>query len=153
MPSLSKNHGVIKMAVFSHCFPKKKNQQLEFLLSYWFSVWTSQGLNLGPPDYESVALTNWATSPIQGGMHAIVVMGKLQREIRDLTSWEQVTAVGLEGVKRSTTVRAIPTCGCKGTKFFLFLQIISFLFSTRMFRLTAIACIYECLCRANLLII
>ena len=29
-----------------------------------FSAWTSQGLNLGPPDYESVALTNWATSPI-----------------------------------------------------------------------------------------
>ena len=23
-----------------------------------FSSWTSQGLNLGPPDYESVALTN-----------------------------------------------------------------------------------------------
>ncbi|EFU31598.1 hypothetical protein HMPREF6485_0525, partial [Segatella buccae ATCC 33574] len=34
MPSLTKNHGVIKMAVFSHCFPEKKNQQLEFLLSY-----------------------------------------------------------------------------------------------------------------------
>ena len=27
-------------------------------------LWTSQGLNLGPPDYESVALTNWATSPV-----------------------------------------------------------------------------------------
>ena len=27
-------------------------------------VWTSLGLNQGPPDYESVALTNWATSPI-----------------------------------------------------------------------------------------
>ena len=23
-----------------------------------YSSWTSQGLNLGPPDYESVALTN-----------------------------------------------------------------------------------------------
>ena len=65
MPSLSKNHGVIKIAVFSHCFPEKKNQQLEFLLSCWFSMWTSLGLNQGPPDYESVALTNWATSPVQ----------------------------------------------------------------------------------------
>ena len=27
-------------------------------------MWTRQGLNLWPPDYESVALTNWATSPI-----------------------------------------------------------------------------------------
>ena len=27
-------------------------------------MWTSLGLNQGPPDYESVALTNWATSPM-----------------------------------------------------------------------------------------
>lgn len=33
MQSLSKNHEVFKIAVFSHCFPEKKNQQLEFLLS------------------------------------------------------------------------------------------------------------------------
>lgn len=33
MPSLSKNHEVFKIAVFSHCFRKTKNQQLEFLLS------------------------------------------------------------------------------------------------------------------------
>ena len=32
-------------------------------VSAWFSKWTSLGLNQGPPDYESVALTNWATSP------------------------------------------------------------------------------------------
>ena len=38
--------------LFSHCFRKKKNQQLEFLLNCRFSMWTSQGLNLGPPDYE-----------------------------------------------------------------------------------------------------
>ena len=56
MSSLSKNQGVFKIAVFSHCFPETKNQQLEFLLSCWFSVWTSQGLNLGPPDYESVKI-------------------------------------------------------------------------------------------------
>ena len=58
-------HRLFKIAQFSHCFPEKKNQQLEFLLSCWFLMWTSQGLNLGPPDYESVALTNWATSPVQ----------------------------------------------------------------------------------------
>ena len=28
-----------------------------------FCLWANQGLNLGPPDYESVALTNWAISP------------------------------------------------------------------------------------------
>ena len=27
--------------------------------------WTSLGLNQGPPDYESVALTNRATSPVK----------------------------------------------------------------------------------------
>ena len=42
--------------LFSHCFRKTKNQQLEFLLSCCFSMWTSQGLNLGPPDYESVKI-------------------------------------------------------------------------------------------------
>ena len=31
-------------------------QRLGFSLLY--VLWTSQGLNLGPPDYESVALTN-----------------------------------------------------------------------------------------------
>ena len=43
---------------------KKRKSTCEKLVSAWFSMWTSQGLNLGPPDYESVALTNWATSPI-----------------------------------------------------------------------------------------
>ena len=38
-------------------------KHLQIFVSAWFLVWTSQGLNLGPPDYESVALTNWATSP------------------------------------------------------------------------------------------
>ena len=47
-------HRLFKIALFSHCFPEKKNQQLEFLLSCWFLMWTSQGLNLGPPDYESI---------------------------------------------------------------------------------------------------
>ena len=39
-------------------------KHLQIFVSAWFLVWTSQGLNLGPPDYESVALTNWATSPV-----------------------------------------------------------------------------------------
>ena len=39
-------------------------KHLQIFVSAWFLVWTSQGLNLGPPDYESVALTNWATSPM-----------------------------------------------------------------------------------------
>ena len=29
MPSKSKNHGVFKIAVFSHCFPEKKSATLE----------------------------------------------------------------------------------------------------------------------------
>ena len=33
-------------------------------LCYNLFLWTSLGLNQGPPDYESVALTNWATSPV-----------------------------------------------------------------------------------------
>ena len=45
-------------------------------------MWTSQGLNLGPPDYESVALTNWATSPnlpLEGGMTHHKVQIAVQR--------------------------------------------------------------------------
>ena len=30
-------------------------KHLQIFVSAWFLVWTSQGLNLGPPDYESVA--------------------------------------------------------------------------------------------------
>ena len=44
-------------------FTKKRKSTYRIFVSAWFSAWTSQGLNLGPPDYESVALTNWATSP------------------------------------------------------------------------------------------
>ena len=44
-------------------FTMSKEKAATFDVTAWFSVWTSQGLNLGPPDYESVALTNWATSP------------------------------------------------------------------------------------------
>ena len=63
MSSLLKNHGVFKSNVFSHCFPRKRKSTYRNSVSAWLLKWTSQGLNLGPPDYESVALTNWATSP------------------------------------------------------------------------------------------
>ena len=46
----------------------KKKAATRLLVTAWFSLfyasWTSLGLNQGPPDYESVALTNWATSPV-----------------------------------------------------------------------------------------
>ena len=50
--------------LFTHCLRRHEKSTCEKLVSAWFSMWTSQGLNLGPPDYESVALTNWATSPV-----------------------------------------------------------------------------------------
>ena len=64
MPSISKNQGVFKINVFSYCFPRKRKSSYDFVVTAWFLMWTSLGLNQGPPDYESVALTNWATSPI-----------------------------------------------------------------------------------------
>ena len=33
-------------------FTKKKKESREIFVTPCFSVWTSQGLNLGPPDYE-----------------------------------------------------------------------------------------------------
>ena len=47
-------------------FTKKRKSTYKNLVSAWLSTWTSLGLNQGPPDYESVALTNWATSPVCG---------------------------------------------------------------------------------------
>ena len=44
-------------------FTKKRKSTYKIFVSAWFLKWTSLGLNQGPPDYESVALTNWATSP------------------------------------------------------------------------------------------
>ena len=58
MPSISKNQGVFKINVFSHCFPIKRKSIYDFVVTASFSMWTSLGLNQGPPDYESVALTN-----------------------------------------------------------------------------------------------
>ena len=46
----------------------KKKAATNLFVTAWFplfyALWTSLGLNQGPPDYESVALTNWATSPM-----------------------------------------------------------------------------------------
>ena len=58
MPSLAENQEVFKSNVFSHCFPIKRKNSYDFVVTASFSMWTSLGLNQGPPDYESVALTN-----------------------------------------------------------------------------------------------
>ena len=44
-------------------FAKDMKKAVTKFVTAWFSMWAIQGLNLGPPDYESVALTNWAKSP------------------------------------------------------------------------------------------
>ena len=40
------------------CLHKDIKKAVTKFVTAWYSLWTSQGLNLGPPDYESVALTN-----------------------------------------------------------------------------------------------
>ena len=50
-------------SLFTHCLRKGKKKGVANFVTPWFWKWTSLGLNQGPPDYESVALTNWATSP------------------------------------------------------------------------------------------
>ena len=51
-------------SLFTHCLRKGKKKGVTNFVTPWFWKWTSLGLNQGPPDYESVALTNWATSPV-----------------------------------------------------------------------------------------
>ena len=51
-------------SLFTHCLRKSKKKAATKFVTAWFPLWTSLGLNQGPPDYESVALTNWATSPM-----------------------------------------------------------------------------------------
>ena len=53
MPSISKNQGVFKINVFSYCFPRKRKSSYDFVVTAWFLMWTSLGLNQGPPDYET----------------------------------------------------------------------------------------------------
>ena len=52
--NLLENHEVFKIAVFSHCFPIKRKSSYVFVVTASFSMWTSLGLNQGPPDYESI---------------------------------------------------------------------------------------------------
>ena len=58
-----KLHIITFLSRISPEFHQKEKESHEIFVTLWFSVWTRQGLNLWPPDYESVALTNWATSP------------------------------------------------------------------------------------------
>ena len=51
-------------SLFTHCLRKSKKKAATKFVTACFPLWTSLGLNQGPPDYESVALTNWATSPV-----------------------------------------------------------------------------------------
>ena len=45
--------------LFTHCFTQRKKKALAIARKCLiFCVWTSLGLNQGPPDYESVALTD-----------------------------------------------------------------------------------------------
>ena len=44
--------------LFTHCLRNYTKKAATKFVTALFSMWTSQGLNLGPPDYESVALTN-----------------------------------------------------------------------------------------------
>ena len=77
-------------------FTKKRKSTYKIFVSAWFLKWTSLGLNQGPPDYESVALTNWATSP-----EAFFSWKRLQRYILFLNQ----TNVWLRKL-------IIPTCIC-----------------------------------------
>ena len=38
--------------MFTHCLRRHEKSTCEKLVSAWFSMWTSLGLNQGPPDYE-----------------------------------------------------------------------------------------------------
>ena len=56
---MCENHVAVQMSLCSQCVRKAKEKAVKFVASLLdFEEWTSQGLNLGPPDYESVALTN-----------------------------------------------------------------------------------------------
>ena len=77
----------------------KRKSTYKISVSAWFSMWTSLGLNQGPPDYESVALTNWATSPEfhEFGCKDNEINGKRRMELKEScgfnTFWEVVDSV------------------------------------------------------------
>ena len=45
-------------SLFTHCLRNLTKKAVTNFVTASFLVWTSLGLNQGPPDYESVALTN-----------------------------------------------------------------------------------------------
>ena len=45
-------------SLFTHCLRNYTKKAATKFVTASFSKWTSLGLNQGPPDYESVALTN-----------------------------------------------------------------------------------------------
>ena len=50
--------------LLTHLVAHKEKRLRNFSLSRWFHWWAHQDLNLGPKDYESSALTNWAIGPL-----------------------------------------------------------------------------------------
>ena len=54
------NHAPLAQILFkSKCLFTQGHKKSSYdIRNCLYSSWTSQGLNLGPPDYESVALTN-----------------------------------------------------------------------------------------------
>ena len=53
-----KLHIITFLSRISPEFHQKEKESHEIFVTLWFSVWTSQGLNLGPPDYEFKELAN-----------------------------------------------------------------------------------------------
>ena len=49
---------ITQNSLFTHCLRNYTKKAVTKFVTASFLAWTSQGLNLGPPDYESVALTN-----------------------------------------------------------------------------------------------
>ena len=44
-------------SLFTHCLRKSKKKAATKFVTAWFPLWTSLGLNQGPPDYETLILT------------------------------------------------------------------------------------------------
>ncbi len=49
---------IVTLTPYYHIWRVCKQKRLHSVKNEPFSLWTSLGLNQGPPDYESVALTN-----------------------------------------------------------------------------------------------
>ena len=44
--------------LYANCMKQKNKREQQFLVTLSASLWSHLGLNQGPPDYESDALTN-----------------------------------------------------------------------------------------------